>query len=214
MNRMISIALLAWSAGYVDALGYVSLDGVFTSHLTGNTCAIAVALVTGRGAAALLRRATMVAGFGIGGVVGTVALQRRRGIATALGVVAALLVAAAIGLHQAARGSTGAVTDALIACVAVAMGAQNIALAHRGRRSHTTHITGPFTDLMSDVTARALGTSRPADAAPLSAHIGRVGGFAAGAVIGAAAATSLGATAPLVPAAAVVLGALLLDGDR
>jgi uncharacterized membrane protein YoaK (UPF0700 family) len=210
MRRIAAIALLAWSAGFVDALGYVTLGGVFTSHLTGNTCAVAVALVTGRETGAA-RRATMMAGFGVGGILGTIVLDRARGGASAaLTVVAALLAVSSFGLHQLATGAGSLLTEILIACLAAAMGVQNVALAHGNRRGHTTHITGPYTDFIADVTSRITRVPRAEDRIPLPVHAGRLGGFAVGAMFGAAAAPPLGAFAPLVAGMGVLAAAVLL----
>jgi uncharacterized membrane protein YoaK (UPF0700 family) len=212
MSRTASIALLACSAGYVDALGYVALGGVFTSHATGNVSAIAIALVTGTGRGIALIRAVMVAAFAVGGALGTIVLEQRRSPTVALVLVALCLLAAAFGLREAAAGSTAAATDALVACLAIAMGIQNIALAQLGRRAHTTHITGPLTDLASDLTLRAVSRGgEVGDRTPLRVHAGRVCGFAAGAFVGAEAWVALGSAAPLLPAAAVVVASMLLE---
>jgi uncharacterized membrane protein YoaK (UPF0700 family) len=40
-------ALLSLNAGYVDALGYLALEGLFTAHVTGNFVTVAAALVFG-----------------------------------------------------------------------------------------------------------------------------------------------------------------------
>jgi hypothetical protein len=40
-------ALLSFNAGYVDAVGYLALEGLFTAHVTGNFVTVAAELVFG-----------------------------------------------------------------------------------------------------------------------------------------------------------------------
>jgi len=39
--------LLSFNGGYVDSIGYLSLQGLFTAHVTGNFVTIGAALVFG-----------------------------------------------------------------------------------------------------------------------------------------------------------------------
>ena len=41
LEKVILAFAMTWAAGFVDLVGYVSLYGVFTSHMTGNTVSLA-----------------------------------------------------------------------------------------------------------------------------------------------------------------------------
>jgi uncharacterized membrane protein YoaK (UPF0700 family) len=45
--RLTVPTLLSFNGGYVDTIGYLSLQGLFTSHVTGNFVTIGAALVFG-----------------------------------------------------------------------------------------------------------------------------------------------------------------------
>jgi uncharacterized membrane protein YoaK (UPF0700 family) len=60
--------LLAWLAGWVDAAGYLRLNGLFLSFMSGNTTQLGVAVAKGRGSTVFL--ITSVVALFILGVVG------------------------------------------------------------------------------------------------------------------------------------------------
>lgn len=64
------IAALAWVAGTVNALGYLVLGGVFTSHMTGNTSSAVLVLLGGRGRLPIGGLCAL-AGFFAGALVGS-----------------------------------------------------------------------------------------------------------------------------------------------
>ena len=41
VEKVILALAMTWAAGFVDLVGYVSLYGLYTSHMTGNTVAMA-----------------------------------------------------------------------------------------------------------------------------------------------------------------------------
>ncbi|MWV26311.1 YoaK family protein [Aurantiacibacter rhizosphaerae] len=134
----IGIALLA---GFVDATGYLQVDGYFVSFMTGNTTLFAHDLVTG--APRVLVPALLILGFILGVSLGTWLGDlredgRKRRV---LSLVIALLAAAA-----AARGS-GWQTPSL-ACLVIAMGALNTALSGNRRNPvGLTYMTGALVRL-------------------------------------------------------------------
>ena len=72
-QRALAVAL-AWVAGYVDAVGYILLFGLFTAHMSGNTVRLGVDL--GRGdASEALARAVPIGVFVIGVALGTLLVE-------------------------------------------------------------------------------------------------------------------------------------------
>ena len=52
MNSSVMTRLLSLNAGFVDTVGFLGLQGLFTAHITGNFVTLAAGLVTGPGCAA------------------------------------------------------------------------------------------------------------------------------------------------------------------
>src|SRR4051794_4740397 len=146
-------ALLAWVAGGVDAVGYLTLAHIFTAHMSGNS----VALGTGLGQAdwgTVLERGAPVALFCVGIVVGTLvgAVSDARGArhpAVPVFAVEVVLLAAfgalGHGLLQDGTLSPGAGWPfyGLVALLTLAMGLQSATLRRVGRHGvHTTFVSG------------------------------------------------------------------------
>lgn len=144
--------LLSWVAGFVDALGYVTLLHVFTSHMSGNSVAM-VALLPQHDWSDAVHRAFPIVFFVIGMFLGAV-LERigcRAGIhrrfALALGIEVVLLIGFIVygtDLNAPHLSATAPVKfHALIVLLAAAMGIQSATLRRlRGQSVHTTFITG------------------------------------------------------------------------
>src|SRR5690348_2096352 len=100
------IVALAWAAGAVNALGYLLLGGVFTSHMTGNTSDILLAFISGHGRASFGRLAALAGFFG-GAVAGAVLIEThpKQSSARALGLEAVLLGAMTSLLWNSATAS-------------------------------------------------------------------------------------------------------------
>ncbi len=188
----LAIALLAL-AGFVDAIGFLILGGLFVSFMSGNSTQFAIrtgeTLWSGAWPAA-----TMVGLFTLGVVVGRLAATaagpwRRPAILT---LVAALLALAGwVPLPALAAG----------ALMAVAMGAQNGILHTAGRTTTSlTYVTGA---LVGESLADALTGAGPAAAA--WPYLALWVGIVAGGVAGAAAYGMLGVRALTLPAAAAAL---------
>lgn len=126
-------------AGFVDALGFIRLGGLYTSLMSGNTTQLAVALGHGQPLGAVLP-ALLIAAFLVGAVSGGAisALCPPRWITpTVLGLEAAALSAA---VALAAEHAHVGVASLFLA---LAMGGQNAVLAHvQGFRAGTTFVTG------------------------------------------------------------------------
>ncbi len=126
-------------AGFVDALGFIRLGGLYTSLMSGNTTQLAVSLGHGEPWAAVLP-ALLIAAFLVGAVSGGAisALCPPRWITPAvLGLEAVALTAA---VAMAAEHAHVGVASLFLA---LAMGGQNAVLAHvQGFRAGTTFVTG------------------------------------------------------------------------
>jgi len=205
------IAALAWIAGTVNALGYLVIGGVFTSHMTGDTSAVLIALVTGRGTQ-IAHRLVAVVAFVVGVTAAALLIERHRehSAAGALWLEAALLCTAGM-LAMLGGGRSGSTYCSLIG-IAAAMGVQNTALTGSALGAHTTHITGPLTDFASTAVRRIVGRrDLPRDRSHgLLVYGGRVLAFIAGVATGAALSFA-GPGALLIPSFATAIGAAVLQ---
>lgn len=124
--------LLSALAGYVDAVGYLRLNHVFVSYMSGTTTIFAVAM--GGGDAPLWHRAVEVLGlFVVGVVLGSLLgiAARRWHTPAVLAAVAALLAVAP------------AVPSDPVVPMVLAMGALNAAMEHAGPvHVSLTYVTG------------------------------------------------------------------------
>ena len=148
--------VLASVAGFVDAVGYLTLYQLFTAHMSGNSVRLGVELGGGELSAAV-RYAVVIPMFVVG-VAGGVALVEtaqhrsvRAPVAAALAVETLLLVVfMVVGSAMLQRGpmpkSPAVAYDLLISLPVLAMGMQTAALRRvRGRTVRTTYVTGMLT---------------------------------------------------------------------
>ena len=123
MSRALTRAgLLCLVAGYVDAIGYTELGGVFAANMTGNSVLLAIAAARGEGARVMAYGFTLAA-F-LAGAMAASALRRGTGRPTValLAAVALLLVGAVAAMGSNAR----------LALLAATMGLQGSAIARFG----------------------------------------------------------------------------------
>ena len=130
--------ILAAVAGYVDALGFLLLQGVFTSHMTGDTAHMGRAIAAGHGAI-LIRFAWPIAMFvaGLFFSATITALGKRLGFHSTFGV--------ALGLEAALLFAAPVITGyfPLAAALAGSMGIQTLTVTTAaGLRIYTTYMTG------------------------------------------------------------------------
>jgi uncharacterized membrane protein YoaK (UPF0700 family) len=126
-------------AGFVDALGFIRLGGLYTSLMSGNTTQLAVSLGHGELLGAVLP-ALLIAAFLVGAVSGgaIAALCPPRWVTPAVLGLEAAALSAAVAL--AAEHAHVGVASLFLA---LAMGGQNAVLAHvQGFRAGTTFVTG------------------------------------------------------------------------
>jgi uncharacterized membrane protein YoaK (UPF0700 family) len=152
---------LASVAGYVDAVGYVTLRGLFVAHMSGNSVKFGVG--AGRGALGAVAPAGVavilfVVGVGAGTVAAELAARRRLRsvVAPVLALQTALL--AAFMLYGGTLLAGDRIEDrslggfyALAALAVVSMGIQTSALRQLGGRTiSTTYVTGVLTSLTQE----------------------------------------------------------------
>ncbi|KST61706.1 hypothetical protein AO398_01235 [Methylobacterium sp. GXS13] len=161
MNRAWQLGtglLLTGLAGYVDALGFVRLGGLYTSFMSGNTTQLAVF-----GAEAQLHRmllpAILIAAFLTGSVLGSglaILVPARWTTPVVLAYESLLILGGlALGLASPELGLAAFF-------VAVAMGTQNAVLAQvQGFRAGTTFVTGALFSLGQKIAKALTRTGEP-----------------------------------------------------
>jgi uncharacterized membrane protein YoaK (UPF0700 family) len=162
---------LALVAGSIDAIGVLTLAGLFTAHMSGNTARLGVALASGdlRAAAPLAAAVALFLAWVAAGAVLAAALEQhvpRHRTAALLAVEAAMLgVLLLAGALLAGNGHVasrhGARFYVLAAAAIGAMGVQASALSRVGEQPvRTTYISGLLTNLAHQTVARVRGDRR------------------------------------------------------
>lgn len=211
--------LLAFGAGSVNAGAFLACER-FVTHVTGTVTRLGL----DAGLWTLMLDYGIVLGCFVAGAMASVlALDARfhRGKAPLhalpLGIVATMLVGVALAGRLGAFGAFGQTVEtagafALLSLLGFAMGLQNAAVASTtGLAIRTTHMTGPASDLGVHL-ATAYFTSGEARRAALrmaALRGGKILAFTLGAVAMVPLARAAQYGAFLVPAAAIVLAALL-----
>jgi uncharacterized membrane protein YoaK (UPF0700 family) len=185
--------LLSFNGGYVDTIGYLSLQGLFTAHVTGNFVTIGAALVFGTSGVVakllalpvfcLVIIVTRLASFKL--PARWPVLETMLTLKLLLLLVAALL---AIRLGPFANGDSAPAIIVGMTLVS-AMAIQNaVHRIHLGAAPPTTLMTGTTTQIMIDIADMIRGVSGDARDACRS-RLRRMGvavvSFAAGAAAGA-----------------------------
>ncbi|QYE34284.1 DUF1275 domain-containing protein [Polymorphobacter sp. PAMC 29334] len=192
-SRLLAAALAAL-AGYVDAIGFLTLGGFFTSFMSGNSTRLAIGIANQTSAAPLAAGliSTFVIGVVAGSYVGVRAKVHRARMVLAF-VALLLAVAAAFGIAGSTKGAT-------IAMV-LAMGAENAVFERDGEVVGLTYMTGTLVKLGQRLTTTLLGGPRFAWAPYLLLWLGLVSGAVTGALV-----FPLLGLGALWPAAAAALG--------
>jgi uncharacterized membrane protein YoaK (UPF0700 family) len=195
-------------AGWVDAIGFLRLGGLFVSFMSGDTTEMASAFAHGR----------LVEGWAIAGllllfVMGSFAGRLVAEAAGAWRRPAGLILTASllsIGvLLGLAPGQAALVTGT--AAMVLAMGVQSAAIARLGDvKASLTSVTGTLVRIGETLADAVTGTGRLAEVAP---YVAMWLGLALGAFGGALAYGRVEMAALLVPAAAAALLALHLGGQ-
>ena len=159
-------ALWSFNGGYVDTAGYLTLHGLFTSHVTGNFVTLGAAIAYGSGAVAKLLALPV---FCLVIVVARTVANRLR--PTGWPVLESVVVLKIVLLSSAAalaiiRGpfptGDGAIAVTTGMLLVAAMAIQNAATrVHLPREPPTTIMTGISTQLMLDIADLAGGNLTP-----------------------------------------------------
>jgi uncharacterized membrane protein YoaK (UPF0700 family) len=169
---------LSGLAGYVDAIGFLKLNGFFVSFMSGNSTLLAVGLARGAPQAAGMAGgliALFVAGVVSGSVLGRLAGTHRR--PAVLGLVTMLL---AIAAALAGAGWPGIAIVAMV----LAMGAENAVFENEGDvQIGLTYMTGTLVKVGQRATAAAFGGDRFGWAPYLLLWCGLICGAIAGALV-------------------------------
>jgi len=170
--RDVLLLALTWAAGYVDAIGYLALGGVFTANMTGNTVLLGLHVSQEQGAA-VLRSLVALGGFGAGLLIGALIVERGRGagpwppaVNQALALEVVILGVFAIGWHRTGAVRAVAELQGLIALLAAAMGIQSAAVRRLDVPGiATTYMTGTLTSAVTGLVARTRVPEAPAASA-------------------------------------------------
>jgi uncharacterized membrane protein YoaK (UPF0700 family) len=151
-RAIILAACFSGLAGYVDALGFITLGGFFVSFMTGNTTRLGIELAGGHGGGIALAGgilALFVAGVVLGSLIGHFAGRRRPPAVLAL-VTVCLLISAAL--------DTSGFTIAAVCLLAVAMGSENAVFQRDGEVTiGLTYMTGTLVKMGQRIAAAMLG---------------------------------------------------------
>ncbi|HTQ02606.1 MAG TPA: YoaK family protein [Polyangiaceae bacterium] len=220
----LAIGLLCGTAGYIDAVGVLTLMGMFPAHVTGEIIGLTAMLTAGHHPSHASRIAmlpTFVLALFVGALVARSRKTRGKSGTRALFALMAgsLAICAATGFFGTAQGPTSSVVFALReASIVAAMAFQNSlrreALAHA---CPTTVMTGNLMQLVFDVVdllalrfsrARHEEThARPSTFPHLKLMASAVITFTLGAVLGGYLTTLVGVSSVAVPLVATLIAA-------
>ncbi|MEO9339004.1 YoaK family protein [Mesorhizobium sp. SB112] len=190
---------LAFTAGFVDALGFIHLGGYFVSFMTGNSTRMAVSIADRVGDAAL--PALIIALFVIGVMAGSIAgaqMKRNRTRNLLFGIAALLALSALLA-------QLGLQTPAIL-LTPMAMGAMNTIFQRDGEVSvGVTYMTGALVKFAQRAAQALTGGDKWAWAPYLLLWSGLV----TGAVCGAALYSQFGLMVLWLPAAALSIFAVV-----
>jgi len=185
--------LLSFNGGYVDTVGYLSLQGLFTAHVTGNFVTIGAALVFGTSGvvAKLLALPVFCMVIIVTRLVSFILPARWPVLEAMLNLKLLLLIVAAVLAIAMGPFANGDGAPAIIVGMTLvsAMAIQNAAnRIHLGAAPPTTIMTGTTTQIMIDIADMIRGVpgaARDAARSRLRRMCAAVASFAVGAAAGA-----------------------------
>lgn len=195
-------ATLSATAGFVDAVGWLTTGGLFVSFMSGNVTKLGLGLAGRLGNVAMGAGliTAFVSGVIIGSLAGRAAGTRQR--STVMWLVTGVMAAAALGLEL------GLPIPAVL-LLAAAMGAANTVFAENGEvKVGLTYMTGALVRIGKRIATAILGGDRLGWVAPATLFLGML----AGAVLGGLAHLTIGERA-LWLAVAVMAVLTLLTGQ-
>lgn len=145
---------LAGLAGFVDALGFLSLGGIFVSFMSGNTTQLGARIARGDLTSSMVLVPAIILVLFLAGVIAGTAVRRKlaqRGAGVVAAIVCALLFGAAVAASLGGR-------PLAIGLTVLAMGATNTVLLGRGNSSvGVTYVTGALVKLGQAIGGRLVG---------------------------------------------------------
>jgi uncharacterized membrane protein YoaK (UPF0700 family) len=184
-SKNLPFGLLAFASGSLDVVSFLRLGDVFASVMTSNVVLVAVAVVRKNGDLGL-RSGVALAGYIAGVTIGSLVAapsSDRTGLGTGrftglLAGEAVILLGFSAGWIATGGHPGGGAQIALLAIVAMGMGAQSVATRAIGDpKAGTTYLTGTLTGLVSGL-VRSRGATGP-DMAAVTALVALVTGAAA-----------------------------------
>jgi uncharacterized membrane protein YoaK (UPF0700 family) len=169
-------ATLSATAGFVDAVGWLTSGGLFVSFMSGNVTKLGLGIAghldnVALGAALI---SSFVAGVVIGSLVGRAAGPRQRG--TVLWLVTGMMALAALGLEF------GLLVPAVLV-LAASMGAKNTVFAENGEvKIGLTYMTGALVRIGKRIATAIVGGDRFGWVDPAMLFFGMVIGATLGAM--------------------------------
>lgn len=157
---------LAWVAGFVDAVGYMLILGVYTSHMTGNTAALGRHLRVADWHFAW-KHAWPILTFVLGLIAGAALTEwgRRRKLHSRMSLVLALEIALLVILIVTLPAAPASV--AWLGLPAFAMGMQTVTITKVGtQRVYSTYMTGSLSKFAEAFTGYLFWIADNARSAP------------------------------------------------
>lgn len=152
-RALLLAAFLTWIGGFVDAVGFLSLNKIYTANMSGNSVAIGIELVS-QNFVETLRRATPVAAYVVGLLFCRLLLQFSARQHVRIAATLAFLCECMLLLPVALTATPAATKELFvalfyIALLALAMGVQNAILTHFSSLTiHTGFVTGTLVKWM------------------------------------------------------------------
>lgn len=166
-------------AGFVDAIGFMQLRGYFISFMSGNSTRLAVNLATGDYTDIALLAGILVL-FVLGTMLGMLvrhAARSRSAVVGVLGFVTALLIIAALAWEAG-------LDSIAIACMVLAMGAENAVFQREGDRVlGLTYMTGALVNIGQRLAQAVLGGAKFSWVPYLLLWLGLISGGVIGTVL-------------------------------
>lgn len=149
--------LLTWIAGFVDAVGFVSLGRIYTANMSGNSVAIGIQWAS-QDWPEMVRRIWPVVAYVAGLLFGRILLQfgareQIRSIASAAFLIEIALLTPALLAQLSSAETASGIVFVFVGLLAIAMGIQNAALTRFSSLTlHTGFVTGTLVKFAEEFT--------------------------------------------------------------
>ncbi|WP_176085309.1 YoaK family protein [Martelella sp. HB161492] len=156
MSKPVLASLLSFNGGYVDTMGFVTLNGLFVAHVTGNFVTLGASIVNGTGGefSKLLAIPVFCLSIFAARIFGQWLKEKDYPVVTILLVTKFILFSIAAGMaFSITFGKTASTAEIVLGMVlVVAMAMQNaLHRVHLPERPPSTLMTGTTTQIMLDL---------------------------------------------------------------